>query len=183
MLPAKPTLPDPTPILVELRSMQVSEENYGEICEAVIETKAQYKRLDEEEHKITDPINEALKAARSWFAAPKKAYVEIERILKEKIIEHQEALRTKKAEAVAQITQGSVDARHTLADLAKPPHPPAIQMREVWDLEIVDRSQVPPMFWTIDESALRKYAGKCDVPGVRFFKRPVVAVGTTPPVR
>lgn len=175
LLPAKPQLPQVTELIKEVSDLVVTEHNYTEICEAVVETKSQYKHLDEAEKRITKPLNEALKEAKSWFATPKKAYAEVERILKEKILGYQATLQARKIEAVKTL---QID---TLAQISASPHPSEVQTREVWDMEIVDPAQVPGQFWIriIDEAKLRSFASSgVDIPGVRFFKRAILAVKT-----
>lgn len=174
-----PALPDPSPLLSELLDLQVTTENYQEICECLIEVKTNINRLDEEERKITDPLKLSLKNAKAWFAKPKKTYERMEMILKSLVVKYQATLQATKIEAIREIATGSVDARHTLAELAEAPQPVGIQTREIWDFEIVDRSQVPGQFWVIDESAIRAYPHKeSGIPGVRFFKKTSVAVKT-----
>lgn len=174
-----PTLPDPSPLLEELTKLEVTVENYPEICDCLIEVKANYKRLDEEEKQITDPLKLSLKRTKEWFARPKKVYEKMEQILKDLVSKHQATLQETKFAAVRQIASGSVDARNTLAFLAEAPQPPNIQTREIWDFEIVDRSQIPGQFWVVDESAIRAYPHKeSGIPGVRFFKKQIVAVRT-----
>jgi hypothetical protein len=176
---ALPELPDPSPILAELRDFKVTAENYQEVCDSLIEVKSQYKRLDEEEKKITDPLKVSMKAAKDWFGKPKKVYEQLEVILKNLVVGYQAELQAVKRQAIAEISQGSPDARHTLAVIADSPQPVGIQTREIWDFEIVDRTKVPGQFWVIDEAAIRQYAGKnVDVPGVRFFKKQIIAVKT-----
>lgn len=178
-LPAKPNLPDPSDILADLEAMPVTADNYGEICESVIEAKTKLKEIKAKEKELTDPIKQALKVAQSWFTGPKKTYERIEQILKAKIAEHQGTLQLVKRQAVLAIAQGSVDARHTLAEMSDPVQPLGIQTREVWDMEIVDVSKIPASFWIIDEGKLRSFASTgIEVPGVRYFKRPVIAVST-----
>lgn len=174
-----PALYDPTDLIAEVSAMVPTDENYPEICEGILIAKENVTRLNEEEAKITAPQLESLKAARAWFGKPRETYAKIEAILKSKVVEYQGQLRARKALAVAQLTAtGAPDARGTLAELSAAPQPPGIQTREVWDFELTGDA-LPSSLLCPNLPAIRALAGKgVTVPGVRFFKKTIVAAAT-----
>lgn len=175
-----PVLHDPKDLLSEISIIVPTDQNYQEICEALLIVKANITHLDTEEAKIADPQIASLKALRAWFGQPRETYSKIEALLKSKIAEYQGQLRARKALAVAQLTAtGAPDARGTLAELSAAPQPPGIQTREVWDFELCDAAAVPREYLVPNLPAIRALAGKgVAVPGVRFFKKTVVAAAT-----
>ena len=53
-------------------------------------------------------------------------------------------------------------------------------MRMVWEIEVIDPAQVPRKYLTVDEKAIRAdvKAGIREIPGVKIFERPVMAIRT-----
>jgi hypothetical protein len=173
--------PELSALLAEVAQIPVTEQTYQTIVTVAQGAKARIKHLTDEKEKITKPLNEALKAARAWFAEPIKAYEQVEQICKGKIAEHQRAQLQLKQALIVQFAASpqDVSAPQTLAVLAAAPAPQGVSVRELWCVEVTDPTQVPRHFLDVSEQRLLAHARAYDgaaVPGVRFFKRSSVAV-------
>lgn len=166
-----------------LQDLPCTAETYPGICEALIEAKARVKEITEQREKILGPLREVEKAVREWFKAPLETYGMIENVLKQRVAGYQETLRQEKHAAIVAAGQAPTpSAMAQLTALAAPPTPTAITFRKTWEVEIVDPNLVPREYLLIDTSALRKVCvatkGQIQVPGVRFFQKDGVAVGS-----
>lgn len=170
-------------LLASLQDLPCNAETYPGICEALIEVKARVKKLTAQRETVLVPLREADRAAREWFKAPLETYQMIETVLKQRVAGYQETLRQEKHAAIVAAGQAPTPtAMAQLTALAVPPTPTAISFRKTWEVEIVDPNLVPREYLLIDVAALRKVCvatkGQIQVPGVRFFQRDGVAVGT-----
>lgn len=120
---------------------------------------------------------------REWFRAPLETYQTIESVLKQRVAGYQEVLRQEKYAAIVAAGQAPTStAMAQLTALAAPPTPAAISFRKTWEVEITDPNLVPREYLLIDTTALRKVCqaakGQIQIPGVHFFQREGVAVGS-----
>ena len=132
--------------------------------------KAKLKSLDEQEKAITRPMNDALKAARDWFRAPKQFLSDAEAILKRAMLTYQGEQEKKRraAEAAAQeiarkererlakqaakaAEKGQTEKAEALETAAatvvtpivpKYEKPAGISTRENWKAEITDKMEL-----------------------------------------
>jgi hypothetical protein len=166
-----------------LQDLPCNTQTYPGICEALIEVKARVKGLTAQRETVLGPLREAERAVREWFRAPLETYQMIENVLKERVAGYQETLRQEKHAAIVAAGQAPTPtAMAQLTALATPPTPTAITFRKTWEVEITDPNLVPREYLLIDTAALRKVCvatkGQIQVPGVRFFQKDGVAVGT-----
>jgi len=154
-------------------------------AEILAESKGRYKKLDEKEKEITRPMNEALKAARALFKKPKSFYVDVEKILKEKIGEYHlaEAERNETAMKLAAEAHAEGNNEQTSTEIAKIGRVADLEGVSVslqCDYEVVDVSILPREYMAPNHAALRiacrqfKTGEIKGVAGVRFFEKPVV---------
>jgi hypothetical protein len=150
-------------------------------------TKDEWKRIDTERTKITKPIRDGLQAVQDLFNPPLKNYIEMERLLKERIVACSQAMQRAQYEATlaAQhaFQQGNLPAlaAATLAIAsADVSAPQGVSFRVTWDFEIVDYNKIPAQFWVVNETALRaaivEAKGQIEIPGVRVVRKEGVAL-------
>jgi len=166
-----------------LQDLPCTSQTYPGICEALIEVKARVKGLTVQRETVLGPLREAERAVREWFRAPLETYQMIENVLKERVAGYQETLRQEKHAAIVAAGQAPTpSAMAQLTALATPPTPTAITFRKTWEVEITDPNLVPREYLLIDTAALRKVCvatkGQIQIPGVRFFQKDGVAVGS-----
>lgn len=155
----------------------------------VKEVKTQYKRIDEERTKITKPLREGLKALQDFFNPPLKNYAEMEKILKERIVQCQQHMRAQHDAAVQAAQQAFqqgdmtqlAQATQAIAS-AEASTPQGVSIRVTWGFEIEDYTKIPMQFWMINESAIQAAItaakGQIQIPGVKVVRKEGVAVRT-----
>lgn len=88
--------------------------------------------------------------------------------------------KTEKAEALQEQAQQAAMVRPVVAPMVQ--KVAGISMREQWDYEITDAAKLPRDFLIPDEKRIRKFVEfdkeKTNIPGVRVFKRNIVAAGS-----
>lgn len=153
--------------------------------EMIVEAKTRWKKLDAQEHTITKPLNESLKATRDLFRAPKEYFARIETFFKAAIATHAqaEAERNRLATAAAAKAFAAGDNAETavalerVTDLKTTAAVSGVGTREAWDFEIEDIQKIPIEFLYADTIKIRNAMmdGRRDLPGVRYFKKIIVS--------
>lgn len=137
--------------------------------------------------KITDPLNESLKAARALFAPIEAQGKEAERIVKQKMLAYQTAEEERAAKLIEKVTarveSGSLSFEKGMARIENSEPNRRVEggkysltFREDKKMEIVDVNLIPDEYWVIDEVKLRRdVLGGKEVPGAKivFIKTPV----------
>ena len=145
------------------------------------------KEVTEAKEKITKPLNESLKAARSLFAPIEEQGKEAERIVKQKMIEYQTAEEekakklTEKIEAKVEAGKMSFEKGMEKIENIEPEKRVegskyTLTFREDKKMEITNIALIPDEYWVVDEVKLRKsvLAGT-EVPGTKIviIKTPI----------
>lgn len=150
-------------------------------AEILADVKGKNNRLEEMKHTATKPMNEALKAVRSWFAPAQNHYAEAEVILKNKIAAYHREIEMRRQAALAKIDDAADSPTITVAlvelGAAQKPVTQGVSVTEVWDYEIVDASLLPREFLMPDEKKIKaaSVGAGLEIPGVRRFKKSRVA--------
>lgn len=160
-------------------------EAYTASAERLRDIKGIQKKIEDAEKSITKPMNDALKAARDLFRAPKAAADKAESLIKAAISDYQAAQRRIQAEAQRKADEDARKERERLAklqgaaekrgDTAKaetfqeraaavvapvvivaPPKAEGVTSRTVWKFEVMDAAKVPREYLVVDESRIRK---------------------------
>lgn len=171
-------------MLDELKGFTItSDEDFKLASEILLQTKKHLKSIEARRKEVTDPLNKALTAIRSWFKPAEETLEQTEAFLKKEIASY--SLRLQKAneeaarEAALAAQRNDFDGAHT-AHMAMQTLPSAkgITVTERWEHVVEDVSLVPREFLTVDHSAVKIYlknavqAGEepAPIPGIRFEK-------------
>lgn len=171
--------------LVKSVSLQTNED-MEQAAAIVGELKTKRKEVDTQLKRFTKPLKGVIKDIEAFFRPAIKALDECEAMLKGKIAaftEQQASKRDELIDAAGQALRSGEAAPAALlaeADFYMVPKLPGVSIRELWDGEVVDASQIPREFMIPDIKALRALtrARKCDpqIPGWRAFRRSSVAI-------
>lgn len=162
-----------------------SDEEYADAAELLKVVKHKHKVLDDERTVSVKPLNDEVKEINAWFKPAldrlKQCETELKRImgayLLAKAQEQQRLLaEASKAAQEALVTesdpQANVMALVQQATAAQAPKVSGVSVSKVWKWELVDPSQVPSEYWSIDPSkvdaALKQ--GVRDIPGIRVYE-------------
>lgn len=173
---------DAADALASIRTFEIVDSDTLDFAaEILADVKGKNNRLEEMKHQATKPMNEALKAIRSWFAPAQNHYAEAEVILKNKIAAYHREIEAKRQAALVKIDDAADSKTITvaLAELgqAQKPVTQGVSVTEVWDYEIVDASLLPREFLMADEKKIKaaSVGAGLEIPGVRRFKKSRVA--------
>ena len=111
--------------------------------------------------------------------ADKAAAEEAERKKAAIVADAEVALAEGKPELAVAYVNKAEEVKPVPVNVAANRRPTGISLKEEWVHEVTDQKLIPDQFKTIDEAALARYAKamkeRAEVPGVKFFKREVVA--------
>lgn len=173
---------DAAGLLAELDKTTISSE--GELTlfsEILADVKGRNNRLEALKQSATKPLNEALATIRSWFRPAQDQYARVEIAIKRKIAEYYDHLKSERAKATAALNDVATSEEVTQAlgvlEQTQKPEVAGLQIREVWDFEIVDADQLPRLYLMPNEKVIRAQIalGVREIPGVRVFVRQQVA--------
>lgn len=162
-----------------------NDEEYADAAELLKVVKSKTKLLDEERTVSVKPLNDEVKEINAWFKPAldrlKQCETELKRIMGAyslaKAQEQQRLLaEASKAAEEALVTssnpQANVMALVQQATAAQAPKVVGVSVSKVWKWELVDASQIPLEYWSIDaakiEAAVK--AGAREIPGVRVYE-------------
>jgi hypothetical protein len=178
-------------ILREAQTYKVTNAvDYAEAGEVLKRIKSQQKKLDEEELKITRPINAGLKALRDLFRGPKALAAEAELLVKRAMLaysDEQDRLRRieqTKADELARKAREKLEAQAdkaavsgkfakseqlqeraemTVAPIVEraPEKISGVSFHKVWKFEVVDEFQVPRDYCSSDSAKIRAVVIAC----------------------
>lgn len=179
---------DAQDFLSALRTYKVrTVEEYDRAADDLAEIKGRYKRIEASKKELTTPINEALKKARALFDPPLKYLAECEILLKGAIASYhtfkdEENQKAMAAAASAHVSGNTEQLAAAVQSIQQAPQVSGLSVREVWDYEVVDGGKVPRDLLSVDDSKVKAWIKMFDgvepalvVPGLRFFKRPIVS--------
>lgn len=162
-----------------------SDDEYADAAELLKVVKHKFKVLDEERTISVKPLNDEVKEINAWFKPAldrlKECEVELKKIMGAySLAKQQEQQRllaeaSKAAEAAlvtASDPQANVMALVQQATDAQAPRVAGVSVSRVWKWELVDPSQVPSDYWSIDPAKLDAAvkAGAREIPGVRVYE-------------
>ena len=153
-------------------------------AEIVKDAKGSYNRLEEQKQEILRPLTESVKRIRTLFAPAQEYYSAIEGAIKLKIAAAHRAQAENNARALAE-AQAQVDAGAEPVALAEVQHignVEGLQVRQVWDFEIVDEETIDRLLLAPALDKIRMFMRECvadggvpEAAGIRFFQKDVVA--------
>lgn len=153
-------------------------------AEVIADAKGNYKRLEEQKQQILQPMNESVKRIRELFRPAQEYYSAIEGAIKMKVAAAARVQAENNARALAE-AQSEINAGREPTALAQVQHignVEGLQVREVWDFEIVDEDKVDRVLMAPALDKIRLFLRECNAAGetpaadgIRFFKKNVVA--------
>lgn len=151
------------------------------------EAKARVSELERQRRALTDPLMAEVENYREWFRPVERAYASLLAAMKARTARHFED--TAKAQQQAQQAAGQAfqqgdqaGAFQALAAAPLPAHTDGVGVRYQWEAEIVNAGMVPREFCEPSLALVRatfrpgQDAEPAPIPGVKFSKRPIVAV-------
>lgn len=159
------------------------EQEYGEASDLLKATKGKIKLLDQERTLTVKPLNDQVREINSWYKKPLDKLKTIESALKKMLAQYQLKQREEQARLLEEAASEKTDhakAQVLVMQAAKKATPAVsgVSVREVWKWDLVDESQVPQKYYSVDpakiEAAVK--AGEREIPGVRIYKEARVAV-------
>ncbi len=165
------------------KSFEVSsQEDLDFVGDILRDVKTKLKELDKKKRTITDPLNQALKAARDLFRPVEQHYASVEHELKGAIGAYHARLAAQKREAIAALAAPATPAPRAEAALATlqqsvPDAPKGVTVITFWDFEVTDEAQVPRDYCVVSPTKIRDAVaqGERTIPGVRIFENQRVA--------
>jgi hypothetical protein len=158
-------------------------------CAQLVEVKKQIKAFDEQKKTATQPMNQALKAIRSWFAAVETPLEALEKVLKDKIgvYEREERDKQTKALASASVAFQAGDTQRGLAIMQAMPEAAVekqagVSSRTVVKFRIVNHALVPREYCAPVEALIRARVAVdklgAAIPGVEVYEESEVRAST-----
>lgn len=172
---------DAADALVSIRTFEIVDNDTLDFAaEILAEVKGKNNRLEEMKQTATKPMNDALKAVRSWFAPAQNHYAEAEQIIKGKIAAYHREVEARRLAALVKIDDAADSKTITVAlgelGAAQKPVTKGVSVTEVWAFEITDPALLPREYLMPDEVKIRKVSlAGIEIPGVRRFKESRVA--------
>lgn len=157
--------------------------------EALAKAKGEYKRLEERKKAVTGPLTAAVNEVRSWFKPAQDYYAKAEASLKKSIADYHARVAQANADAMrlAAEAAASSDIEGVLVAtslIETPDKIKGLSVRETWDFEVLDVSQVPHKYLFVDEAAVKAHIKEhvdertgepLPISGIRFFKKAIIA--------
>lgn len=173
-----------------LNSFEIlNQDDLNFASELVKTVKDRWKELEEKRTAITKPINEGLRAINALFKPVQDPLAQAELIIKSKIANFtlmQRAAQERAMQAAAAAAQAGNTQRAMLQLAATVPveTPKGVTVKDHWDFEVYDESQIPREYLSVDPDKIKKAIWYADtertpprpIPGIRFFKRGAVTV-------
>lgn len=162
-----------------------NDDEYADAAELLKVVKHKHKLLDDERTISVKPLNDEVKEINAWFKPAldrlKQCETELKKIMGDYSLEKQKEQQRLLAEAAkaaeaALVTssnpQQSVMQLVQQATAAQAPKVAGVTVSKVWKWELVDPSQVPSEYWSIDASKLDAALknGVREIPGVRVYE-------------
>lgn len=153
--------------------------------EALAQVKGEWKRLEERKKAVTGPLTAALNEVRAWFKPAQSYYERAETGLKKSIADYHERVAQANAAAMALAAQAAAEndtvaVMTAISSVHTTDKVKGLSVREVWDFEVTDITQVPHDYLYVNDALVKKYVqdspgDPLPLPGIRFFKRSIVA--------
>ena len=158
------------------------------------------KAIEEKRKEYTQPINDHLKAVNEAFKTFVEPLYRADRITRDKMLEYhqeqerirleQEEINRKRmeaAEAEMKLTGELSESVNLVEVIPEVPKRTSTDMgtaglRDNWKYEVVDFASLPDEFKIADTAMLnsiaKKHHDQKQIPGVRFYNEPIIAVNT-----
>ena len=174
--------------LKDIQGFEVTDQDGLEFLAATLkEIKGKKKLLEEERKSVTNPISQFVNGIRAWFDQAEGYYKLLEVDLKDKIARAEQANRDRNTYALREAEEAHRIGNRpavvqALANVQTLQPIKGLSTREEWDFEIEDAGLVPREFCVPSMPKIREAmrapteSGEPrGIPGVRFFKRTIVA--------
>lgn len=180
-------LPQARADLEELKAFMITNEDDQAFAVGVVrEIKQKHKQLEDRRKEITVPLRTALDSVNDLFRPMREALEEGEKVLKLKIAGYLEARERENQKALLEAKAADTveAAAEALTQIETATPVKGTSMHYKWEAEVFRPELVPTEFLSPDldkiEAAMDasvKVSGEpMPIPGVRFHKKPVVAV-------
>lgn len=168
-------------ILVEVKKTKITtDEELKFWSEILADIKGRNNRLEAMKTSVTQPMNKAMQALRNLFRPAQDQLGAIELTIKQKIAEYYTEQAKRRAEATAALNDSATAEEVTVAletlEVTQKPEATGLQIREVWDFEIVDEKLLDRVYLMPNEKVIRAQIamGVHEIAGLRIFKKPLV---------
>jgi hypothetical protein len=165
----------------------VDQSDLDQLGAGMKEAKARLNELERQRRGLTDPLMAEVENYREWYRPVERAYDALMKAMKARTARHFE--ETAKAQQAAQQAAGAAfqagdqaKAFDTLAAAPLPAHTDGVGVRFEWTAEIVNPGMVPREYCEPSLALVRgtfrpgQETEPAPIPGVKFSKRPIVAV-------
>lgn len=146
-----------------------SKAEFKEAAEKIKKLKILAQSAEVEEKKITQPLNDALKATREHFRPFKNLVGEWEqkiKLLMSVFVEKQKKVAAKVEDDFANGKIKKLSTAQNKMAAVTPENTDSVQVRKVWQLRIVDENKIPREFMVPNESAIKAaFKNGSKVPG------------------
>lgn len=167
--------------LAQVKAMSVdSPEDYARAGELTRLANANYAALETKRTGITKPLLEAKRNVDELFRAPLIALAGIVQELKGKLAAYDARTKAERARVMAESAEAHAAGLVPTELVPAPAAASGVSVREMLDFEIIDAPLVPRRYCTPDERIIREVIREAgdivQIPGVRVFRKSVVAV-------
>ena len=167
-------------ILEDLRAREISSDAENAVCGELLKfVKGRLAFLKVEKEKILKPQRDAVEATRELFHQASSPFEEAEVLLKARMASFHEARKAEETKLLAAALESA--SPRELVDLASRAAPvvQGVSMREVFDFVVENEDLVPAEYRSVDVKKIglmvKAKKDQTQIPGVRVFKRTVVA--------
>lgn len=156
-----------------------TEQAVSKMLEEIVE---RAKKLDKEKKEATQPLMKSLDKIRSWFKPTETALAQVERTLKDAVLDYRRRLRLQaeaaRVEMAKSVTPAEVKTAIAKLETSAPPQTQGLGVSKVWMFVVTDESLVPREYFKLDETLIRKAirSGVREIPGVHISQEEQIAV-------
>jgi len=148
-----------SPITRKVTSLVInSQESFDQAGEMIKTLKEIDRKAVEEEKKITDPLTQALQAAKTHFKPFHDHVKLIEADTKAKMLTYVKTMEQKQLKALDDFDKGKIKKISTLTSKQEALQvvSSSAQTRQVWSMEVVDASIIPREYLMPDEAKIKE---------------------------
>lgn len=160
-----------------------SKEDEVLAAEVLQDVKERAKRINDARLSATKPLRQSIDVIQGWFKPALDALAEVERDLKQKILNYRQQSEQERVAALAAIqssttvqqAQTAIVRAQEAAKAAEPTR--GVTISKVWDWELENIEDVPTEYLSVDVAKVRAdvQAGVRRIPGIRIFQKEVVS--------
>jgi hypothetical protein len=161
-----------------------TDDDYEFLAKLLVHSQKNLKDTKKKKEAVTKPINQALRAFRSWWQPPIHGWEQVIKLIKGKLAEYEERLIREKESAAKVLAEAAQEEDFELAHAVSAklheevPTVAGVSSREVWvvDKERVDLKQAPVEYLALDSESVNEYLRRWakekerppDLPGIPF---------------